>query len=179
LALTCLFVAFAALVVAVWKIPRIRDAVLETLTAIPILRQLKEESMRARTNRILAALLGGGTTLYVALEQAASGVSATGRTALAKCRGLIAAGMRPSMAFVQTGLASDVESQLIASAERGGQLNVVLSRIADMQEQSVLRRADGLTALYSPVLMFLVAIVVALVVIALYWPMIDVFDSVK
>jgi general secretion pathway protein F len=178
-AIAGVFAGLIALLVSIWKIPKFRDWAMESLTAIPVLRQLKEESMRARTNRILSALLGGGTTLYAALEQAGSGVSSVGRIALAKSRDLIAAGMRPSQAFVQTGLASDVESQLIASAERGGQLSAVLSRIADLQEQSVLRRADSLTALYSPVLMFIVALVVALVVVALYWPMIDVFDSVK
>jgi general secretion pathway protein F len=179
LVLLGVFGGLIALGVAIWKVSSVREWMLSALDAVPTLRHLKEESMRARTNRILSALLGGGTTLYAALEQAASGVNANGRIALGKSRDLIAAGMRPSQAFVETGLASDVESQLIASGERGGQLGVVLSRIADMQEQSVLRRADGLTALYSPVLMFIVAIVVALVVIALYWPMIDVFDSVK
>jgi general secretion pathway protein F len=172
LGLLCLTLGF-------WKVSRLREWMLQGLDAIPTLRHLNEETMRARTNRILSALLGGGTTLYAGLEQAASGTNAAGRIALAKSRDLIAAGVRPSVAFVETGLASDVESQLIASGERGGQLGTVLSRIADIQEQSVLRRADGLTALYSPVLMFVVAIVVALVVVALYWPMIDVFDSVK
>jgi general secretion pathway protein F len=172
-------VAIVALGISTWKVPQIRDWVIGSLDVIPTLKTLKDESMRARTNRILAALLGGGTTLYAALEQASSGVNPSGRLALEKSRELIASGMRPSQTFVKTGLASDVESQLISSGERGGQLGAVLSRIADMQEQSVLRRADSLTALYSPVLMFIVAIVVALVVIALYWPMIDVFDSVK
>jgi general secretion pathway protein F len=179
LALVGLLAALVGLGVSVWKVSWLRERLMGLLDAIPTLRQLKEESMRARTNRILAALLGGGTTLYAALEQTASGISVSGRSALSKSRELIAAGMRPSQAFVETGLASDVESQLIASGERGGQLGAVLSRIADMQEQSVLRRADSLTALYSPLLMFVVAIVVALVVVALYWPMIDVFDSVK
>jgi general secretion pathway protein F len=179
LALVGALLGLLCLAMGFWKVSRLREWMMRGLDAIPTLRHLNEEAMRARTNRILSALLGGGTTLYAALEQAADGTNALGRIALGKCRELVAAGMRPSMAFVETGLASDVESQLIASGERGGQLGTVLSRIADMQEQSVLRRADGLTALYSPVLMFVVAIVVALVVVALYWPMIDVFDSVK
>jgi general secretion pathway protein F len=179
LVLLSIFVTLVAIGVSVWKLARLQDWVIDALSAIPIVRNLKDESMRARTNRILSALLGGGTTLYASLEQASAGVGAAGRIALAKTRDLIAAGMRPSQALAQTGLATDVESQLIANGERGGQLSVVLSRIADMQEQAVLRRADGLTALYSPVLMFIVALVVALVVVALYWPMIDVFDSVK
>ena len=179
LVIVAVLLSVVGLGIAIWKVPRIRGGVLQLLTTIPVLRRLQEEAMRARTNRILSALLGGGTTLYDALGQAASGVSAAGRIALAKSRELVASGVRPSLAFVQTGLASDVESQLIANGERGGQLPAVLARIADMQEQSVMKRADGLTALYSPALMFIVALVVALVVIALYWPMIDVFDSVK
>jgi general secretion pathway protein F len=179
LALVGALLGLLCLVIGFWKVSRLREWMVLALNAIPTLRHLNEETMRARINRILSALLGGGTTLYSALEQAAFGTNASGRIALAKSREHIAAGMRPSLAFVETGLASEVESQLIASGERGGQLGTVLSRIADMQEQSVLRRADALTALYSPLLMFVVAIVVALVVVALYWPMIDVFDSVK
>jgi general secretion pathway protein F len=179
LAVLALAIGLFCLALSVWKIPRVSSFLMRLADFIPTLRSLKEESTRARMNRILSALLGGGTTLYAALEQASLGVNSMGQLALEKSRELIAAGMRPSDAFLKTGLATEVESQLIANGERGGQLASVLSRIADMQEQSVLRRADGLTALYSPALMFIVAIVVALVVIALYWPMLDVFDSVK
>ena len=178
-----LLVATAILLVTiatlVWKSTAVHAVALRMVRMVPTIAQLIDLVQLSRTYRMVAALVNGGLPISLAMERALLSADPASREPLSQARMGISQGERPSKAMLDAKLANDVESQLIASAESGGQLGPMLDRIAQNQETEVANRADRLTGFYSPALLFVVAVIVGVVVVSLYWPLLDVFDAIK
>lgn len=172
-------VLFCGAVILAWQSTAVHALGVRAVRVIPAIAQLIDLVQLSRTYRMVAALVNGGLPITVAMERALLSADAASREPLIQARMRISQGERPSKALLDAKLANDVESQLIASAESGGQLGPMLDRIAQNQEIEVANRADRLTGFYSPALLFVVAMIVGVVVVSLYWPLLDVFDAVK
>lgn len=158
---------------------RLRPLISRTAQRLPMIGPLLLLIERSRLNRVISALVNGSMPISLAIEKATSGSSPRSSTQLREARELILQGETPSSALFKKELINDIESQLLRSAERGGQLGPMLERIALIQEDAISAKVDRLAAFYSPLLLFVVALIVGVVVIALYWPLLDVFESVR
>ena len=81
--------------------------------------------------------------------------------------------------LAQAGLAGSVAVQLLTAAERTGGLPACFERLATADEARLAKLLDRATTAWGPVLLLGVAAVVGCVVLALYWPMLQVFESVR
>lgn len=159
--------------------PSVRASVLGAASRFPVVREVVDLAGRAQAMRVAAALLGGGAPMTTALEVARRTSPAPVAARLARASARVEAGEAPSRAMADAGLAGPVALQLLAAAERTGGLAACFERLAAADESRLARLLERVTTAWGPVLMLGVAAVVGGVVLALYWPMLQVFESIR
>ena len=70
-------------------------------------------------------------------------------------------------------------AQMIAVGEETGNLDSMLSKVADFYEDEVAAAVKALTSILEPVMIILVGGIVGFIVIAMYMPMFKVYDAIK
>ena len=70
-------------------------------------------------------------------------------------------------------------AQMIAVGEETGNLDAMLSKVADFYEAEVSAAVKALTSILEPVMIILVGGIVGFIVIAMYMPMFKVYDAIK
>jgi type IV pilus assembly protein PilC len=134
----------------------------------------------ARWSRTFSALYSAGVPIIKAIE-------VTGETAgnavveramddvveSVKSGGSIAAPLRNVAVF------PPMVAQMIAVGEETGNLDTMLSKVADFYEDEVAAAIKALTSILEPVMIILVGGIVGFIVIAMYMPMFKVYDSIK
>jgi type IV pilus assembly protein PilC len=134
----------------------------------------------ARWSRTFAALYSAGVPIMQAIE-------ITGQTAgnsvvekamadvieSVKSGGSIADPLKEAPIF------PSMVAQMIAVGEETGNLDSMLSKVADFYEDEVEAAVKALTSILEPVMIILVGGIVGFIVIAMYMPMFKVYDSIK
>jgi type IV pilus assembly protein PilC len=134
----------------------------------------------ARWSRTFAALTTAGVPLLAALE-------ITGRTAgnvvieeameavreSVKAGGTIAAPLKDSPVF------PSMVGHMVGVGEETGALDTMLTKIADFYEDQVAAAVKALTSIIEPVMIIVVGAIVGFIVIAMYMPMFEVYDSIQ
>ncbi len=134
----------------------------------------------ARWSRTFSALYGAGVPIMQAIE-------VTGQTAgnavvdkamdavieSVKSGGSIAAPLKDAPIF------PPMVAQMIAIGEETGNLDTMLSKVADFYEDEVAAAIKALTSILEPVMIVLVGGIVGFIVVAMYMPMFKVYDSIK
>ena len=70
-------------------------------------------------------------------------------------------------------------AQMIAVGEETGNLDTMLTKVADFYEDEVAAAVKALTSILEPVMIILVGGIVGFIVIAMYMPMFKVYDAIK
>ncbi len=70
-------------------------------------------------------------------------------------------------------------AQMIAVGEETGNLDSMLTKVADFYEDEVEAAVKALTSILEPVMIILVGGIVGFIVIAMYMPMFKVYDAIK
>ncbi len=134
----------------------------------------------ARWSRTFSALYSAGVPIMQAIE-------VTGKTAgntvvekamvdviaSVKSGGTISAPLRNAPIF------PGMVAQMIAVGEETGNLDTMLTKVADFYEAEVAAAIKALTSILEPVMIVLVGGIVGFIVIAMYMPMFKVYDSIK
>ena len=134
----------------------------------------------ARWSRTFSALYGAGVPIMQAIEvtgqTAGNAVVDKAMTAVVesvKSGGSIAAPLREAPIFPA------MVAQMIAVGEETGNLDTMLSKVADFYEDEVAAAIKALTSILEPVMIVLVGGIVGFIVIAMYLPLFKVYDSIK
>jgi type IV pilus assembly protein PilC len=134
----------------------------------------------ARWARTLSALTTAGVPIMQAIE-------ITGKTAgnaviersmesviaSVKAGGTIAAPLRDAPVFPA------MVSSMISVGEETGALDTMLSKLADFYEDEVAAAVKALTSILEPVMIIFVGGMVGLIVVSMYLPLFDVYNSIK
>jgi type IV pilus assembly protein PilC len=134
----------------------------------------------ARWSRTFSALYSAGVPIMQAIE-------VTGQTAgnivledamasvieSVKSGGSIAAPLKDAPIF------PPMVAQMIAVGEETGNLDTMLSKVADFYEDEVAAAVKALTSILEPIMIVLVGAIVGFVVIAMYMPLFKVYDAIK
>jgi type IV pilus assembly protein PilC len=134
----------------------------------------------ARWARTFSALYGAGVPIMQAIEVTGqtAGNAVVDKAMVAvidsvKSGGSIAAPLRDAPIF------PPMVTQMIAIGEETGNLDAMLSKVADFYEDEVSAAIKALTSILEPVMIVLVGGIVGFIVIAMYMPMFKVYDSIK
>jgi type IV pilus assembly protein PilC len=134
----------------------------------------------ARWSRTFAALYSAGVPIMQAIE-------ITGQTA---GNAVVEKAMDDVIESVRSGgsiaeplkdapIFPSMVAQMIAVGEETGNLDAMLSKVADFYESEVEAAVKALTSILEPVMIILVGGIVGFIVIAMYMPMFKVYDAIK
>jgi type IV pilus assembly protein PilC len=134
----------------------------------------------ARFSRTLSTLVAAGVDIIKALE-------ITGQTAgnwvveeaLAGVRQKVHEGIPIAQPLIENPVFPAMVSQMVKIGEETGELEKMLSKIADFYEDEVDAAIQSLTSIVEPVMMIGVGIVVGIVIISMYLPMFKMLTLVK
>lgn len=163
-------VAGVTLAVATWlrATERGHRLLAGALLALPVLGGFRRDVLAASCARALCVLLRGGSTLPVALDDAAASVTdPLLRDALARVRTRVLAGSTLRAAVDGELIFHRVFVSLVATGEEAGRLADFLARAAALFEQRAVRGAQRLVALLEPAMIIAFGGVVAVVALSL------------
>jgi type IV pilus assembly protein PilC len=134
----------------------------------------------ARFSRTLSTLVAAGVDIIKALE--ITGQSSGNwviESALSDVRLKVGEGVPIAQPLVDNPIFPPMVSQMVKIGEETGELEKMLSKIADFYEDEVDAAIQSLTSIVEPLMMILVGLMVGVIVIAMYLPMFKMLSLVK
>jgi type IV pilus assembly protein PilC len=99
-------------------------------------------------------------------------------SALLKAKESIREGEKVAEPLKRSGVFPPMVTQMIAIGEESGNLDTMLTKIAEFYDQEVDVAVESLTSLIEPLVMCLMAIVIGAIVIAMFMPMFQITELV-
>jgi len=139
---------------------------------LPLVGSLLLKFSVAEFARTLSTLLQGGTPIVAALETAKESVGSPWLSrAIAQARTEVAAGRELSASLRTSGFFPSIALDMMEVGETTGAMSNMLEALAEFFEEDVSIDLETRLALVGPVMIALIAIVVAFVLIAFYLPL--------
>jgi len=150
------------------------------LLRLPYFGGLMRMYATSQLTRTLSTLLAGGLPLLNALEVAAASI---GNRAMAQAvgtaTGRIREGASLTTALESTGMLEALPLEMVRVGEQTGALGDMLNAIADFYDEDLDTRIATVLSLVEPVLLVLMAFVVAAMLLAFYLPMFQAISAVQ
>ena len=90
---------------------------------------------------------------------------------------MIQEGVLLSSALMRNKVLPDMALNMLAIGEETGEMDKMLSKVADFYEDEVSNTVKALTSLLEPIMIVLVGIIVGSILLGMYLPMFSVFDQ--
>jgi type IV pilus assembly protein PilC len=150
------------------------------LLSLPYFGGLMRMYATSQLMRTLATLLAGGLPLVNALDVAAASI---GNRAMAQAvggaTGRIREGASLTIALDSTGMLEALPLEMVKVGEQTGALGDMLNAIADFYDEELDTRMATVLSLVEPVLLVVMAVVVAAMLLAFYLPMFQAISAVQ
>ncbi len=150
------------------------------LLRLPYFGRLVRMYATSQLMRTLATLLAGGLPLLNALEVAAASI---GNRAMARAvggaTGRIREGASLTSALDSTGMLEALPLEMVKVGEQTGALGDMLNAIADFYDEELDNQMAAILSLVEPVLLVLMAVIVAAMLLAFYLPMFQAISAVQ
>jgi type IV pilus assembly protein PilC len=146
---------------------------------MPIFGNLTVKSAAATFSRTFSTLLASGIPLIDAVEQTANVIkNKIIRDKLKECKGQVAKGIPLSKPIKDMEIFPLMLSQMMHIGEETGNIEDMMSKVADFYEEEVEIAADALSSMMEPLIIVVLAVVVGVIVIAIYSPILSMYDAV-
>jgi type IV pilus assembly protein PilC len=172
----------AGAMVAVWLLrrPGAGVAIDRWLLRVPYLGHLMRMYATSQLARTLSSLLSGGLPLINAMEVAAHSI---GNRAMADAIGratpLIREGKSLTTALESTHMLDNLALEMIKVGEQTGALADMLTAIGDFYDEEMEGRLATVLALVEPILLVVMAVVVAGMLLAFYLPLFEAISAIQ
>lgn len=146
---------------------------------VPIFGKLFSQVAIARFSRTLGTLLSSGVPILDALgivEQASG--NAVIEEAVHESVGSVSSGSSLADVFESRAVFPPMLVKMIAVGEQTGRLDSLLSKIASFYDERVTAAVEGLTSMIEPLLIGFLGLVVGGIVVAIFFPMIKITQSI-
>lgn len=151
-----------------------------SLLRLPYFGGLMRMYATSQLARTLSTLLAGGLPLLNALEVAAASIGNRAMAqAVAGATGRIREGASLTAALESTGMLEALPLEMIKVGEQTGALGDMLNAVADFYDEDLDTRMATVLSLVEPVLLVLMAFVVAAMLLAFYLPMFQAISAVQ
>ncbi|MEO5819687.1 MAG: type II secretion system F family protein [Vicinamibacteraceae bacterium] len=169
--------------VFVWQWLRSRANVVRlhaVMLRVPGLGAVATQFATSQFARTLSTLLGGGIPLVAALEVAGRAVGnrhigAAVETVTRQVR----EGVSLGKAMAERRVFPDVALKMVDVGEQTGALQEMLNAVADFYDESVETTLSRFTKLIEPLMLVIMAVVIALILLALYMPVFQLSSAVS
>jgi general secretion pathway protein F len=138
---------------------------------VPVFGKLISMVVISRFTRTLGTLLSSGIPLLDALEigEAVMGNKVYGKT-LEEVRDNVREGASLAQPLKDSGVFPPLVTRMIAVGEQTGEMEAMLSKVADIYDQQVETMVSTLTSLLEPVMIVIIGAVMAFIVFAVLLP---------
>jgi type IV pilus assembly protein PilC len=134
----------------------------------------------ARWSRTFSSLTTAGVPILQAIEiTGKTAGNAVVEAAMADVIGSVKAGGTLASPLSQAGVFPAMVSQMVAVGEETGELDTMLSKIADFYDDEVAAAVKALTSIMEPVMIIVVGGIVGVIVVSMYLPLFSVYNSIK
>lgn len=141
------------------------------LLRMPVIGEIVKKATIARFARTLSTMFAAGVPLVEALDSVAGAsgnrVYYEGTMAI---KADVSTGMQLQASMNSSGLFPNMVVQMVAIGEESGELDKMLSKVADFYETEVDDAVAGLSSLIEPIIMAFLGIVIGGLVVAMYLP---------
>lgn len=173
----------SALVVALRFIYRTkagRFKIDKLLLRVPVFGNLLRKSAISRFSRTLGTLLSSGVAILDSLSiTAKTAGNAVIQEAVNKSRQRISEGQTISEPLKESGVFPPMVTQMVAIGERTGQLDSMLTKIADFYDEQVDAAVAALTSVLEPIIVVFMGVIIGGILVAMYLPMFDLINVIK
>lgn len=145
----------------------------------PLFGNLTIKSAAATFSRTMVTLMASGISLIDAVEQVAKMINnRIIREALLDAKTQIAKGVPLSKPLRDCGIFPPMLPQMTKIGEETGNIEDMMDKVADYYEMEVNDATDALTAAMEPLIIVIMGVVVGGIVMAIYSPMLSMYDAV-
>jgi len=162
------------------KIPQFKYLTDVLILKIPIFGALILKSNIASFSRTLSSMVAGGLNILDALEIARKTAgNEVIRRAIGNVRDQVERGISISTALRRNSIFPSMLVNMAATGEEAGNLDEMLSKVAEFYEEEVDRTVDILTSLIEPMMMVFIGGVIGFIIIAMYLPIFKMGEFIK
>lgn len=137
-----------------------------------------EAGLVARFSRTLGTLSSSGVALMQSLEIVGDAAdNALMKDAVEDVRDAVREGENMARPMAETGMFDDLVVNMVDVGEETGELDRMLMKIADNNEQEVDQRVGAMVQILEPLLIVIMAAIVGFIVIALFLPLLSLQES--
>lgn len=147
---------------------------------IPLFGDLIQKTATAQFCRTLSCLSKAGVPILMSLEivRDITSNSLIG-DAISSSRNDVSEGIPLSAALDTKKVFPDMAISMMAIGEETGEMDAMLSKVADFYEDEVAATVKTMTSMLEPLMIVLVGIIVGSVLLAMYLPMFSVFEHIR
>jgi type IV pilus assembly protein PilC len=146
---------------------------------MPLFGKLVHKSLVARFARTFGTLIQSGVPHLDALDiLAASTANVHMKAAVGGVQASIREGAGFAVPMGESGMFDDIVVNMVDVGEQTGELDRMLSKVADRYETEVDRTIDTTFKLIEPIMLVFLAVVVGFIVFALFMPLLTMMQSI-
>ncbi len=142
---------------------------------LPLFGELILLSATAQFCRIFSSLTRAGVPILMSMEIS----SETAGNSIISDAIFASRGMLLSDALIHQKVLSDMALSMLAIGEETGEMDKMLTKVADFYEDEVSAMVKVLTSMLEPVMIVVVGGIVGSILLAMYLPMFTVFDQIQ
>lgn len=150
------------------------------LLKVPLFGELLQKTATAQFCRTLSSLSRAGVPILLSLEivRETTNNSVIG-DAIINSKNEVSEGIPLSAALAMKNVFPDMAVSMLAIGEETGEMDAMLSKVADFYEDEVAATVKAMTSMLEPAMIVLVGIIVGSVLLAMYLPMFTVFEKIR
>ena len=180
-----LLIASAGLI-GIWLISRYyathngRRVIDRLILKLPLFGDLIMKTATAQFCRIFSSLTRAGVPILMSLEiSSETAGNAIISDAILESRNRVQEGVLLSAALIRQKVLPDMALSMLAIGEETGEMDQMLSKVADFYEDEVSAAVKALTSMLEPAMIVVVGGIVGSILLAMYLPMFTVFDQIN
>jgi type IV pilus assembly protein PilC len=147
---------------------------------IPLFGDLIQKTTTAQFCRTFSSLTRAGVPILLSLEivKEITG-NAVMASAISQSREEVLQGIPLSLALGRLNVFPELAISMLSIGEETGEMDAMLSKVADFYEDEVETAVKALTSMLEPAMIVLVGGIVASILVAMYLPMFSVFENIR
>ena len=178
--------ALGVLLLAIWMLNRFyathngRRTIDRLMLKLPLFGELILMTATAQFCRIFSSLTQAGVPILMSMEiSSETAGNAIISDAILASRGMVQEGVLLSNALIRQKVLPDMALNMLAIGEETGEMDKMLSKVADFYEDEVGAMVKALTSMLEPAMIVVVGGIVGSILLAMYLPMFTVFDQIQ
>ena len=173
-------VLFIILFIQARKIKKFKYITDYALLRMPIFGELVLKSSIANFSRTLASMISSGINILDALQiSAETSNNEVIREAILDVKAQVEKGVNLSAALSKHRIFPPMLINMVAIGEQAGNLDEMLSKVADFYEEEVDRTVDGLTSLIEPLMIVFIGGIIGVIIVAMYLPIFKIGELIR